>query len=408
MKVLTARDRIILISALMVTQTIGWGTTFSQIGILAESISKDLGISCGIIFTGATVMYLSASVSAPFAGRLADRLGGLKLLAPGSLALAAGLFVLSLSTGMFSYLAAWVLFGSVLHIGLVTAAYTGLTQAMGADAARGIGTLTLATGLCSSIFWPLSDLGLDYVNWRALCQIYAAFTLFACAPLHLWLYARYGHLRAGDAVSDIRPAPAHIKSGKERQGFNLQVAIASCGAIVTVGFGIAVIEIFTELGAGRDQAVYAGSLIGIAYVISRGLVTLWSNRFTPPQLALLVYFLLPLSLAPLLICALLDFSLPGWLAVLVALGFGLPAGIVGVLRSTFPLYLFGSAGYGTILGRQGRVTELASALSPAGLSWMITLSVTGAVGALVAVGGIAFLGASQIRRLTVEKIQKNT
>ena len=82
----------------MVTQTIGWGTTFSQIGILAQPMSEDLGISHGMIFGGATVMYLSASVSAPFAGRLADREGGLKLLAPGSVALALGLFELSYSS----------------------------------------------------------------------------------------------------------------------------------------------------------------------------------------------------------------------------------------------------------------------------------------------------------------------
>lgn len=404
MKTLSARDRFILITVLMVTQTTGWGTTFSQIGILATPISQDLGISGSMILMGATVMYLSAAISAPFAGRMADRLGGFTLLIPGSVALAVGLVILSFCTGLYSYFAAWVLFGSVLHIGLVTAAYTGLAQAMGADATRGIGTLTLATGLCSSIFWPLSDFALDYVTWRELCQIYAGVTLFLCTPLHFWLWARYRHLRSDDAQSDVKEAPPHIIPGKERQGFNLQVAIASCGSVVTVGFGIAVIEIFSALGAARDQAVYAGSLIGIAFVISRGLVTLWSDRFAPPQLALFVYLMLPLSLSPLLICGLFGIPLSGWLAVIVAFSFGLPAGIVGVLRSTFPLYLFGSKGYGSVLGRQARITELASALSPAGLSWLIAVSVTSGVGALIAVGGIGFLGTSKISRLIHKKI----
>lgn len=392
----------------MVTQTIGWGTTFSQIGILAQPISEDIGISHGVIFGGATVMYLSASASAPFAGRLADRLGGLKLLAPGSVALALGLLELSYSSGVYSYLAAWMVFGFILHIGLVTGAYTGLTQAMGAGAARGIGTLTLATGLCSSIFWPLSDLGLDYVDWRTLCRLYAAVTLFLCAPLHLWLFYKYGHLRSGGTDNDIGEAPAHILPGAEKRGFRLQVAIASCGSLITVGFGIAVIDIFTALGTGRDQAVYAGSLIGVAFVISRGLATLWTDRFTPARLAQLVYLMLPLSFVPLLICAGLGVPLPGWLAVIVALAFGLPAGLVGVLRSTFPLYLFGSHGYGSILGRQARVTELASALSPAGVSWLIGLSVSGALGVLVAVGGVAFYGTSRIKQLTVKTPQKRS
>jgi hypothetical protein len=84
----------------------------------------------------------------------------------------------------------------------------------------------------------------------------------------------------------------------------------------------------------------------------------------------------------------------------------LPAGVVGVLRSTFPLYLFGSATYGGIFGRQSRAIELASAFSPAGLSWLIGLSVSGAVGTLVAVGGLAFLGTSRIGRLTQRSVNK--
>lgn len=393
-------DRLILVSALMVTQTIGWGTTFSQIGILAEPISADIGISRSIVFSGATVMYLSAAVTAPIAGRLADRMGGLRLLGPGSLAIALGLIVLSMCTGVVSYLAAWLGFGLVLHIGLVTAAYTGLAQAMGTGAARAIATLTLATGLCSSIFWPISELGLRQMDWRMLCQLYAGLTLFVCLPVHLWLGSRYGHLRAGADDSDVPVAPAHILPGLERTGFRLQTTVASVGALITVGFGIAVIDIFQRLGASREEAVFAGSLIGVAFVVSRGLVTLWADRITPVKLAQLVYLLLPLSFVPLLVCAALGATLPGWLAVIVALAFGLPAGLVGILRSTFPLYLFGSTGYGAVLGRQARMTELASALSPAGLAWLTGISMSGAVGALVMAGGLAFAGTSRIGKLT--------
>jgi len=396
----TLRDRWILVSGLMVTQTIGWGTTFSQIGILAQPISDDITISRSIVFSGATVMYLSAAVSAPFAGRLADRIGGLKLLGPGSLVIAIGLVVLSLSTGMYSYLLAWLIFGLVLHIGLVTAAYTGLAQAIGAGAARGIGTLSLATGLCSSIFWPLSEFALQQMDWRMLCQIYAIATALVCFPIHIWLSWRYGHLRAGSDDSDVSEAPPHIRAGVERSGFVWQTAIASCGSLVTVGFGIAAIDIFQQLGTKRIEAVFAGSLIGIAFVVSRGLATLWADRFTPVQLAKLVYAALPLSMTPLLVCYALGVLLPGWLAILVALGFGLPAGLVGILRSIFPLYLFGSTSYGRIFGRQARFTELASAFSPAGLSWLMGISISGAVGALVAVGGLALIGTSRISRLT--------
>ncbi len=394
-----SRDHLILVASLMVTQTIGWGTTYSQIAVLAQSISTDIGTSRAVLFSGATVMYLGAAVTAPFAGRLADRYGGLKLLAPGSVAIAAGLALLSLSTGTLSYLLAWLVFGLVQHIALVTAAYTGLAQAMGAGAARSIATLTLATGLCSSIFWPLSEFGLRLVDWRTLCQLYALLTLLICLPIHWWLARRYGHWRAGEGDDAVPLAPAHIRSGSEREGFTLQTLIASGGALITVGFGITVIDIFQQLGATREAAVFAGSLIGIAFVVSRGLVTLWADRISPVQLAKIVYILLPLCFVPLLVCGLTGIALPGWLAAIVAFSFGLPAGIVGILRSTFPLYLFGSAGYGGILGRQARMTELASAVSPAGIAWLMAISVSGSVAALVAVGGVASMATWRIGRL---------
>lgn len=403
MPVFQLNDRLILVTGLMVTQTLGWGTTFSQIGILAQPITADIGISGGVLFSGATVMYLSAALTAPVAGRLADRYGGLRLLGPGSLVIAAGLALLSLSIGVLSYLAAWLIFGLVLHLGLVTAAYTGIAQALGAAAARSIATLTLATGLCSSIFWPVSEFALRHTDWRTLCQIYALITLVVCFPLHVWLARRYGHLRAGADDSDIPEAPAHIRPGAERAGFTLQTLIASCGSLITVGFGIAVIDIFQLLGAARNEAVFAGALIGIAFVVSRGLVTLWAERITPVQLAKFVYILLPLCFVPLLVCSAFAIALPGWLAAVVAIGFGLPAGVVGILRSTFPLYLFGSRGYGSILGRQARMTELASAVSPAGIAWLSAFSVSGAVGALVLVGGLAYTATLRIGRLTHAK-----
>ena len=165
---------------------------------------------------------------------------------------------------------------------------------------------------------------------------------------------------------------------------------------------MAFIEIYTTLGLPRGEAVYAGSVIGVAFVISRGLATLWADRISTPQLAKIVYLALPLSFLPLLYVGLTEIAPPVWLAVGVSIAFGLPAGLVGVLRPTFPLYLFGTQGYGSILGRQARATELASAVSPAALSSLLALSATGAVGALAGVGAFALMGTWRVDRHTVD------
>ncbi len=388
-----------LVSGLMFTQTVGWGTTFSQIGVMAGPISEDLGLARGIIFLGATLMYVCAAIGAPASGRLADRLGGLRLLVPGSVVLAVGLFVLSHCMGPLSYLLPWAFFGAVFHVGLVTAAYTGLAQALGARSVKAIGTLTLATGLCSSIFWPLTEFALGYLSWRSVLVAYSGLTLFVCLPIHIWLYRRFGHLRAGAQKEGPAEARAHIRAGAERPGQRLMIAIAAIGSFLGVGFGIVVIEVFVALGTSRVEAVFAGSFIGLAFVISRGIATAFADRMSPVKMAQFTYIALPLSFVPLIFYALSGLPLPALVAVMVAVAFGLPAGLVGLLRSVLPLYLFGSEGYGARLGVQSRATELASALAPAGFSSAMALSLAGVLGGLVALGGLAFLGTLRLGAL---------
>jgi MFS family permease len=399
---------VLLVGGLMLTQTIGWGTTFSQVGILAGPIAGDLGLSRGTIFLGGTILYLFASATAAPAGRLADHLGGLKLLIPGSLGLAFGIWLLSRSAGSVSYLLPWAICGMAMHVGLVTAAYTALAQVLGKKSVRAISTLTLATGLCSTIFWPLSEFLLFHIDWRGVLLCYAAATLLLCAPVHLLLYLRFGHLRAGESTDAPEPAIPHIIPTAEVSGQRLMITVACIGSLLGVGFGIAAIEIFVALGTPRLEAVYAGSLTGIAFIASRGLATVLADRLSPIRLAQITYLALPLGLSPLLYFALTGTNLPGWTAAGVAFAFGMPAGMVGYLRSVMPLYLFGSDGYGTRLGIQARLTELASAAAPIGFSWALGVSATGLLGGLVFLGGGALWGTLRLSRLVRPACVKQT
>jgi hypothetical protein len=69
---------------------------------------------------------------------------------------------------------------------------------------------------------------------------------------------------------------------------------------------------------------------------------------------------------------------------------------VGLLRSLFPLYLFGSEGYGARLGVQARATEASSALAPFVFTWALGLSTGGLLSGLILLGGGAFLATGRI------------
>ena len=404
----SALSRLLLVGGLMTTQTFGWGATFSQVGILSAPISEEVGLSRGQIFLGATILYIFAALSAAPAGRLADRVGGLVLLIPGFIVIGLGLWILAQADGLITFLWPWALLGAVFHIGLVTAAYTGLAQVLGRQANWAIATLTIATGLCSTIFWPLSEWMLGWTDWRGVLNIYATASIVIALPIHIVLWLAFGKLRAGQGESSAKPAEPHVRKGKEQEAQGLMVAVACVGSFLGVGFGVAVIEIFTALGTPRNEAVYAGSVIGIAYVVSRLLAVLFERWMSPAQLAQVTYAALPLSILPLLPFAFSGSPLPGWVAACVAFAFGLPAGLVGLLRSLFPLYLFGSDGYGTRLGLQARATEAASAIAPTGFTLALGLSAAGLLSGLVLSGALAFLGATRLLAFTTNNQNSDT
>lgn len=380
----------------MVTQTMGWGTTFSQVGILATPIAEDIGLSRGQVFLGATVLYAFAAITALWAGRLADRLGGLRMLMPGSVVLAVSLWALSYANGVISYIWPWALMGGVFHVGLVTSAYTGLAQALGHRASASIGVLTIATGLCSAVFWPISEWLLGWTDWRGVLRIYALATVTVALPIHALLWIVFGHLRAGQGDGAPQAAPSTVLEGHEKTATRFMIAIASFGSLIGVGFGLAAIEVFTALGAPRSASVLAGSLMGAAYLVSRAIAMVLQRWVTPVRLAQMTYACLPLSLCPLLPYAVTGAELPGGVAISVACAFGLPAGLVGMLRSLLPLYLFGSHRYGERLGVQARVTEAASAVAPFGFTTALAVSAAGMVSGLVLLGGVAFLASARL------------
>ncbi|WP_459035030.1 MFS transporter [Roseivivax sp. CAU 1761] len=389
------------IALLMLTQTLGWGSSISLIGVIATHVRGDLGLSNAAVYGGTTVMFLTGAVAAPLAGRLADRIGGLRVLCLGTPVLAAALVALSLATGPHGYLAAWVLFGIGMHLGLATAAYNGITQVAGAGAYRAIGLLTLATGLSSTVFWPLSEWLLTAMDWRALCRLYAAATLGLGLPVHLWLARRHGSAAAAGQPARA-PSPAHVAPEAAGRAFALLAAVQVLTASLGTAIAIVAIDLFVALGTPRDAAVWAGALMGLAYLASRGCDVALGARLSRMKLARIVHVALPLSLAPLMVCAVLGLPVPGWLAALSAVLYGLPAGLLGILRPALPFHIFGSFNYGLRLGRLARPTDLANALAPAAFAALMTRSAEAVLWAGVAMAGLACLALLALSRMVSE------
>jgi MFS family permease len=382
----------VLLSLLMLTQTFGWGVNVSLLGVLAAPAGADLGLSPTMVYGGATALFLCAAATGPAAGRAVDRFGGPRVLAFGSVVPALALALMALAQGPVLWFCAWALQGVATHVALATAAYGALAQQAGGQARRAIGTLTLATGLCATVMWPVSGFLMEAVGWRGMCLAYAGATLAIVLPIHLWISLRAGQRATPEAASAAASTPLAGSAGV----FRLVAVFQTVSVVVGTSLMVLLIDIFTALGTPRPEAIFAASLVGVAYLVSRALLVAIGERLPPVTLAAAVLVAMPLSLAPLVLWPLSGAPLPAWVAAATAVAYGLPAGLLGILRPTIPQQVFGAASYGRALGRLARPGDLANAAAPAVFAALLAVSASAAVLAAVA---LCLVGLVAIRRL---------
>ena len=365
----------LLLPVLMLTQTFGWGVNLTLLGVIAAPAGVELGLAPPLVYSGATALFLSAAAAGPAVGRAVDRIGGAQVLAIGTVVPAVALALLAFSQGIATWLLAWGLQGVATHVALATAAYGTLAQQAGSGSRRAIGTLTIATGLCATIMWPVSNLLMDAMGWRMMCLVYAGATLFLVLPANLWILFRCPrHRPAAPDASDPGLPPETAA-----RAYRLVALFQAIGLVVGTTLMVMMIDIFTALGTPRGEAIFAASLVGVAYVVSRGIEVALGSRLTPVALSIAVLTAMAVSLTPLVLWPLTGAPLPFWLAAATAVLYGLPAGLLGILRPTIPQQVFGVAAYGRYLGRLARPGDLANAGAPAIFAALLDVSAAATV-----------------------------
>jgi MFS family permease len=174
-----------IILALGTTQTLAWGSSYYLPAILADPISRDLGISSNWFFAAFSGSLVISGLLGPRVGRQIDRVGGRQVLSASNVILAGGLALLGASTSVWTMVAAWLLLGIGMGLGLYDAAFGALGRIYGDSARKAITGITLIAGFASTVGWPLSSFGLDAIGWRGTCFAWAAAHMLLGLPLNM-------------------------------------------------------------------------------------------------------------------------------------------------------------------------------------------------------------------------------
>ena len=89
----------LVVSALGITQTLAWASTYYLTAVFTDAVSADLHLPRIWFYGSVSAAMLLSGLLGPLAGRMIDRHGGRDVLAATSLVFAAGLVLLASATG---------------------------------------------------------------------------------------------------------------------------------------------------------------------------------------------------------------------------------------------------------------------------------------------------------------------
>src|SRR6478736_3339837 len=317
------------ITLLGIGQICAWGTLYYSFAVTGPLIAREFGISLPSAVFGYSALLVAGAFAAPTVGRTIDRLGGRAVLAGGAVVGALGLTMIGLAPGPLVYAIGCLILGIAVAMSLYDAAFPALVQVAGPNSNRAITLLTLFGGLASTFFWPIAAAIAARWGWRATYLSFAAVNICVCLPISLIALPRRPPLHVatdGALGSGWSRPPLPLSPEARRAAFICFALMVAAGNFVFAGLAVHLLTILGALGLSESAAIIIGMIVGPAQVTGRIFAALY----------------------------------------------GMANGILTIVKGTVSLFLFGSAGYGEILGKLSVPSLGARAAAPLVYAYVFT------------------------------------
>jgi MFS family permease len=353
---------LVAVNALGITQITAWGTSYYCLGVLAKPIVAETGWPMTTVFLGFSVALLVMGFISTSVGRLIDRIGARSVMCIGTIIVSAGLAALSQVQDQASYFGVWVVLGIGMRCCLYDAAFAALVQVAPTRGRKAISYLTLYGAYASTVFWVVGHYLNEAYGWRGTLVIFAAINLVVCLPLN-WIGLSRRDAPA-DAAPDASATPASegaVLAGRLRVvGIILFALIMSINGFVFGVISLQLVPLLEAAGLAGATAVWVASLKGHGQFAGRIIEIVFGRKLKAMTVARIAIGVVPASV-------LLLFLAQGdiWLLVAFTLLLGASQGVITIVRGAVPLALFGTKGYGEVLGLIATPILIVNAFSPA-------------------------------------------
>src|SRR5918911_4637071 len=363
---------------LALTETVSWGVLYYAFGVFLVPMQEELGWSRTALTGAYSAGLLVSALTAPLAGRWLDRYGPRGLMTLGSALGSVLLLAWASVENLWVLYLVWIGIGLAMAATLYEPAFAVLAKWFERGLARALLLVTLAGGLASTIFLPLSAWLVGAQGWRgALLTSAVILAILTIVPHALVLRRRPEDLgllpdgiepagspqgEAAYAPHRPREEPTSVPLGAALRGpaFWLLAAAFFLGTLSQAAVYVHLVPYLSERGYTLGSAATLTGLIGASQVLGRVVVTLLEGRLPRDAVTAGIFALQAIALVVLIQSR----STLGVLLFVVP--FGAASGAVTLVRAAAVAEFYGPDFYGSIGGGGGMFVTGARTLAPVG------------------------------------------
>ncbi|WP_194291397.1 MFS transporter [Cumulibacter manganitolerans] len=362
---------------LCITELVAWGVLFYAMPVAADPMSADTGWSRSSIYGAFSFgLVTSAFIGIPL-GWVLERHGPRYVMVGGALGTIPGILLVATAHSYLQLVAGWLVLGLAMPTLFYQAAFTACSGWLGERRVRGLTAVTLAGGVASTVFAPLTSALLGVFHWRTTWLILGAILVVVLVPLQ-WFFLTPSWtpvVKSGGtvSVSSIVRSARFIGLSASITTFTL------CGFAV----GLTIVSLMVERGFSHSFGATVLGVIGIGQLLGR----LGFGRFGSPSRRMLRNLTI---VAALVLSTLLFVVVPGpvWLMIPLAILLGASRGAGTLMHATMVVDTWGPERYGALVGVFTMPITISQAIAPwlgaAGASVLGSFSAMNAVAAALA------------------------
>ncbi|MCX4578888.1 MFS transporter [Streptomyces sp. NBC_01571] len=341
--------------ALCATQITSWGIVYYAFPVLNPQITAATGWSSTATtgaFSGA--LLVSAVTGIPV-GRILDRRGPRAVMTTGSVLAVAAVLAIASAPNLIAFTAAWLLAGMAMATTFYQPAFAALTRWWGSGRVRALTIVTLAGGLASTAFAPLTATLAEHLSWRDTYAVLALVLALVTIPAHALA------LRGPWPPAPAPPPQQATDSGSVTRSrpFLMLATAMTLNSFAMYAVVIALVPLLITRGASPTAAAWALGLGGLGQTLGRTLYATLARRTGVTTRTVTLIGLGGITTATFAVV-----SGPFPLLVGIAIAAGMVRGNLTLLQATAVTDRWGTTHYGRLSGLLAAPATIASALAP--------------------------------------------